>query len=147
MAPVSVTQQARLLVGLAIAGAVPLTVGALLWLVGAAMGAAYHGHWSATAGLGEVLLAAGLICGLGVFLLAVVGERWTPPGRPAPASGGEPDLMPLASPEHQAFLAGPPPPASPSPPAPPQFPPEQHWPDPEPAPPAYPTFPGPGSGG
>jgi hypothetical protein len=93
------------------------------------MGAAYQGHWGTTAGFGEVLLLAGLICGLGVFVIAVAGERRTPQGPSAPPGGGEPDLMPLASPEHQAFLADPPPPLPVSP-----------------APSVYPTFPGNGSG-
>jgi hypothetical protein len=106
MAPVSVTQQARLLVGVAVVGAIPVTLGAILWLTGTVMGSVYHGRWSDTAGLGGVLLLAGLVCGLILFVLAAAGERWTlPESRKAPR-----DLTPLASPEQQAFLADPPPP-------------------------------------
>ena len=130
MAPVSVTQQARVLTGLAIAGAFPMTVGAILWLIGTTMGAAYHGHWGGTAGVGELLLLAGLLCGLAVFVFAAVAERWTPRQPEVPSTQSEPDLMPLAVPEHQVFLADSPPPPPPPPP-----------------PPAYPAFPGLRSGG
>jgi hypothetical protein len=122
VAPVSVTQQARVLTGLAIAGACPMTVGTILWLTGTAMGAAYPGHWGGTAGLGEVLLAAGLLCGLGMFVFAAVAERWTPRQPEMPATQGGPDLMPLAAPEHQAFLTDPPPPPPTEPPPYPAFP-------------------------
>jgi hypothetical protein len=115
MAPVSVTQQARVLTGLAIAGAVPMTAGTILWLTGTAMGSAYHGHWARTAGLGEALLLAGLLCGLGMFVFAAVAERWTPRQPEVPPTHGGQDLMPLAAPEHQAFLAGTPPPPEPPP--------------------------------
>jgi hypothetical protein len=157
MAPVCVTQQARLLVGLAIVGAIPMTVGAILWLVGTVMDSAYHGAWSGTAGLGGVLLMAGLICGLALFLLAAASERWALPGSCRPSRKDPRKLTPLASPEQQAFLADPQPPeqvcAEPAPPpahsggqlpffpAEPQFPPDEQWPDPEPPPPAHPAFP------
>jgi hypothetical protein len=132
-----VTQQARLLVGLAIVGAIPLTLGAILWLVGTVMGAVYHGHWSGTAGLGGVLLLAGLLCGLALFLLAAAGERWAVPEPWALPRKTPRELTPLASPEQQALLADPPPP----PPLPArQFPPDGQWPGPEPPPPPYPTF-------
>jgi hypothetical protein len=135
VAPVSVTQQARVLTGLAIVGAFPMTAGAILWLAGTVMGSAYHGHWSGTAGLGEVLLLAGLLCGLAMFVFAAGAERRTPRQPEVPSTRGEPDLMPLAAPEHQAFAADPYL-------AEPQFPPDEQWPDPEPPPPAYPVFPG-----
>jgi hypothetical protein len=120
MVPVSVTQQTRVLTGVAITGAVPMTVGTILWLTGTVMGSAYHGHWAGPAGLGEVLLLAGLLCGLAMFVFAAVAERWTPRQPEVPSTQGGPDLMPLAAPEHQAFLAGSPP--APVPPSPPPYP-------------------------
>jgi hypothetical protein len=137
------TQQARVLTGLAIAGAVPMTLGTILWLTGAAMGAAYHGGWGGLAGLGEVLLLAGLLCGLAMFVFAAVAERWTPrqpevPSALLSAQDGQ-DLTPLATPEHQAFMTGPaplPPPAPPPPP--PALPPPASPPQPPPPPAAGP---------
>jgi hypothetical protein len=105
---VPVTRQSRLLVGVAITGSIPLTLGAIFWIVGTVMGAAYHGHWSRTAGIGEALVVIGLICGLIMFVFAAAGERWTP-REPWDQSGDSGQhLMPLASPEEQAFLADPP---------------------------------------
>jgi hypothetical protein len=137
MAPVSITQQARLLVGLAIAGAVPLTVGAILWLVGTVMASVYHGKWNGTAGIGGVLLLIGLICGLVLFVLAAVGERRTMPEPWGQSRTDPPGLTPLASPEQQAFLADPPPPAPfPAEPSFPAGPPSQPFPAvPAPGPP------------
>jgi hypothetical protein len=120
---IPVTRQARLLAGVAITGSIPLTLGVILWLIGTVMGAAYHGHWSRTAGLGEAMVLVGLICGLIMFVFAAAGERWTPhepwtgPGR-----DGQ-DLMPLATPEQQAYLAGPQRPNAQKPPTGPAHPP------------------------
>lgn len=106
-APVSAARQARLLAGLAITGAVPLTVGAIAWITGTAMKAVYHGRWGSTAGLGEVLVVVGLICGLIMFVIAATGDRAGP--RPT-ATTGRTAALPLASPEQQAALADPRPP-------------------------------------
>jgi hypothetical protein len=103
----TVTRQARLLAGVAITGSIPLTLGAIFWIVGTVMGAAYHGHWHRTAGLGEGLVLVGLICGLIMFVFAAAGERLNPRGSWSGPGGGGRVLMPLASPEQQAFLADP----------------------------------------
>jgi uncharacterized membrane protein YedE/YeeE len=75
---VPVARQAQLLAVIAVAGAAPLTVGGILWAIGTVLQAGYHGHWAATAGTGEVLMTAGLLCGLCMFVPAVSSVRWTP---------------------------------------------------------------------
>jgi hypothetical protein len=159
---VPVARQAHLLAVLAVTGAAPLTVGVILWVIGTVMHAGYHGGWAATAGTGQVLIMAGLLCGLCMFVLAANSVRWMPHG---PAGRARRVLQSLDSPEQQAWLAdrpqpeagpvppGPvppgPEPADPVPPdpgapAPGEFPADRPWPEPGPAPawPAYPDQPG-----
>jgi hypothetical protein len=99
---VPVARQAQLLAVLAVTGAAPLTVGVILWVMGTVLQAGYHGRWSAAAGTGEVLIMAGLLCGLCMFVLAANSVRWTPR---VPAGRARRVLRPLASPEQQAWLA------------------------------------------
>ena len=163
-----VTRQAQLLAVVAVTGAALLTAGVILWATGTVMQAGYHGH-RAAAGTGEVLIMAGLLCGLCMFVLAANSVRWTPrpAGRPRRA------LQPLASPEEQAWLADrPPPEAGPLPvpqprfappadavppgpvppgpvppgPGPGEFPPDRPWPEPGPEP-DWPLYPGPPGAG
>jgi hypothetical protein len=105
------THRTRLVVGLAITGAIPLTVGVILWVIGSAMRTAYHGGWSGPADVGEVMVLAGLVCGLALFVFAAAEQRRMPRGptgwADASLQRGEQALMPLDSPEHQAFLADP----------------------------------------
>jgi hypothetical protein len=138
---VSVARQVQVLAGAALVGAVPLTLGALLWIAGSVMEATYHGHyWSGLAGTGELLLLIGLICGLVMFVLAANGERWMPRG-PVAVTGQEGDgLLPLASPEQQAMLADP---VYPEPPQPPPAPAPQPAQQPLQPPPAQPPQPAP----
>jgi hypothetical protein len=131
---VPVARQAQLLALIAVAGAAPLTVGVILWVIGTVGQAGYHGHWAAIAGIGEVLMTAALLCGLCMFVLAAGSVRWTPPG---PAGRVRRMLQPLASPEHQAWLADRPRPEAGPPPQtpPPQAPPPLGAPPPGPPPP------------
>ena len=122
---------------LAVAGAVPLTAGVIMWVLGTVLRAGYHGDWGATAGTGEVLIMAGLLCGLCMFVLAANSVRWTPR---VPAGRARRVLQPLAAPGQQAWLAGqtrpeeaPQPPAGPAFPAP--APPPARPPAPPPGPP------------
>lgn len=108
-----VTPRARLLTGLAVAGAVPLTAGVILWIAGTVMGSAYHGRWGAVASLGGLLAVTGLGCGLVMFVAAgcvvAVTPRRIPPGPAAPTAPtpAAPDLVPLASPEQHPLLIDP----------------------------------------
>ncbi len=102
----------RAITCLAVAGAVPLTVGTILWVIAAVMqGPAAARGWGGTASAGEVLVLAGLACGLALIIMATRWQRRTP--HPAAASAAEPfagneqALMPLASPGQQAYPAGP----------------------------------------
>jgi hypothetical protein len=102
----------RAIACLAVAGAVPLTAGAILWVIASVMQGLASAHgWGGTAGAGEVLVPAGLVCGLAMIIMATRWQRGTP--RPAAAGpAGRPEgngqaLMPLASPEQQAYPAGP----------------------------------------
>lgn len=63
------------MVGLAIAGVVPLTLGAILWLVGTSMRLASHRGWAGRAAAGEALVLIGLGCGLALVIVAVSGWR------------------------------------------------------------------------
>jgi hypothetical protein len=98
-----------MLAALAVTGAVPLTVGVILWVTGTVLQAGYHGGWSATAGTGELLIMAGLLCGLCMFVLAANSVRWTPR---VPVGRARRALQQLASPEQQAWLADQPRPAA-----------------------------------
>lgn len=99
---VPVARQAQMLAVLAVTGAAPLTLGVILWVMGSVLQAGYHGHWAATAGTGEVLIMAGLICGLCMFVLAANSVRWMPG---VPVGRARRVLQQLASPEQQAWLA------------------------------------------
>jgi hypothetical protein len=103
---VPVARQAQMLAVLAVTGAAPLTLGVILWVMGSVLQAGYHGHWAATAGTGEVLIMAGLICGLCMFVLAANSVRWMPG---VPVGRARRVLRQLASPEQQAWLADQPP--------------------------------------
>jgi hypothetical protein len=131
------TTRARLVVGLAVTGAVPLTVGVIVWIIGSVLGLAHRGAADPAVVVGEFLMLAGLLFGLAVIVLAIAGARARPLSA-ATRSGGnvrgeqglpeqglpEQGLLPLASPEQQAFLADPPPPPYvPPPPANPPYPP------------------------
>jgi hypothetical protein len=119
----------QVITGLAVVGAVPLTAGVVGWITGFCMGLAGHGRWHAWAQAGQILMLAGAACGL-VLLGLVVAWRGRPP-RPGYAAARGPDLVPLASPEQQQDLAGPPPQSYPLYPqehyAPPGFRPERPW--------------------
>jgi hypothetical protein len=102
----------RAITCLAVAGAVPLTVGAILWVIATVMqGLASARGWGGTAGAGEILVLAGLVCGLAMIIMATLWQRGTP--RPAAAgaastfAGDGQALVPLAPPEQQAYPAGP----------------------------------------
>jgi hypothetical protein len=99
----------RAIAWLAVAGAVPLTAGAILWVTGTAMGLASRSGWSGLAVAGEFLVLAGLLCGLGLIITAALWRRQLPRGLAASAAGpptcSGPSLMPLASPEQQAYPA------------------------------------------
>jgi hypothetical protein len=102
----------RAIACLAVAGAVPLTVGAILWVIASVMQGLASAHgWGGTAGVGEVLVLAGLVCGLAMIIMATRWQRGTPrPAAAGPAGrleGNGQALMPLASPEQQAYPAGP----------------------------------------
>jgi hypothetical protein len=102
-------RRTRAIAWLAVAGAVPLTAGAILWVTGTAMGLASRSGWSGLAVAGEFLVLAGLLCGLGLITMAALWHRQLP-RRPAATAAGPPtysgpSLMPLASPEQQAYLA------------------------------------------
>jgi hypothetical protein len=100
----------QVITGLAVVGAVPLTVGVVGWITGFCMGMVDHGRWHAWAQTGQALMLAGLACGLVLLILAVLWRGRPPlPGYPGPAAVVEPDLTPLALPEHQQYFAGPPP--------------------------------------
>jgi Zn-dependent protease with chaperone function len=132
---------------LAVAGAIPLTVGAILWVIAAArQGLASARGWGGTAAAGEVLVLAGLACGLAMIIMAARWQRRTPRSAAAGAAGtlagNGPALMALASPERHASLTGPagmpvypqPPAAYPQPPA--AYPqPPAGYPQPGPSPP------------
>lgn len=101
----------RVIAGLAIAGAVPLTLGAIFWIVGSALGLASHPGWGGLAQAGVIMMLAGLACGAIVVAAAAGWQRRQPgtatgPGRPVPTPDGR-ALTPLASPEHQEYLSGP----------------------------------------
>jgi hypothetical protein len=125
----------RAIAWLAVAGALPLTAGAILWVTGTAMGLASRSGWSGPAVAGEFLVLAGLLCGLGLITMAALWQRQLPRGPAATAAGpptySGPSLMPLASPEQQAYLA-----ELPSAPAYPQ--PDAGYPQPDGPVPAYP---------
>jgi hypothetical protein len=123
------TTRARLLVGLAVTGAVPLTAGVIVWITGSLLGLAHHGTPNTAPVIGEIMMLAGLLFGLAVIVLAITGARARPHSAAARSGGdvhGEqglseqgmmgPGLMPLASPEQQAFLADPHPRNSAAPP-------------------------------
>jgi len=99
----------RVIAWLAVAGAVPLTAGVILWVTGTAMGLASRSGWSGLAVAGEFLVLAGLLCGLGLMIMAALWQRQLPRGPAATAAGppaySGPSLMPLASPEQQAYRA------------------------------------------
>src|SRR5487761_1791749 len=99
----------RVIAGAAIAGAIPLTLGAIFWIVGSAMGLASHPGWGGLAQAGVVMMLAGLACGL---IVIAAGAIWQPraPGIPAGPAQKEPPpdgltLTPLASPEQQEYLS------------------------------------------
>ncbi len=124
----------RVIAWLAVAGAVPLTAGVVLWVTGTAMGLASRSGWSGLGVAGEFLMLAGLLCGLGLMIMAALWQRQLPRGPAAtdagpPAYSG-PSLMPLASPEQQAYRA-----ELPSAPAYPQ--PDAGYPEPDGPVPAY----------
>ncbi|HEY2578679.1 MAG TPA: hypothetical protein VGI74_20440, partial [Streptosporangiaceae bacterium] len=79
-------QKARLVVVLAIAGAIPLTAGVLIWVIGSVMGVGFHGGWSSVAGAGRVIALAGLLLGLVMIVLAASGRGETMRARPRRAS-------------------------------------------------------------
>ena len=100
----------QVITGLAVVGAVPLTVGVVGWITGFCMGMVNHGRWHAWAQTGQALMLAGLACGLVLLILAVLWRGRPPlPRYPGPAAVVEPDLTPLALPEHQQYFASPPP--------------------------------------
>jgi len=110
------TPRAKLVVALAVVGAIPLTTGVLIWAIGSVMGIGFHGGWNGVAGTGRIIALAGLLPGLVMIVLAASGRREMmrarPRNQPAPAPAPYPpehNLLPVA-PEHQAFLADPPPP-------------------------------------
>jgi hypothetical protein len=118
----------QVMTGLAVVGAVPLTAGVAGWITGFCMGLAGHGRWHAWVQAGEILMLAGAGCGL--VLLALVMAWRGQPSRPGHAAR-EPDLVPLAWPEQQQYLAGQPPQSYPLYPQehypPPGFRPERPW--------------------
>jgi hypothetical protein len=74
----------RAIACLALAGAVPLTVGAILWVIASVMQGLASAHgWGGTAGAGAVLVLAGLVCGLAMIIMATRWQR----GTPQPPSG------------------------------------------------------------
>lgn len=118
------TRKARLVIALAIVGAIPLTAGVLIWVIGAVMSAGFYGGWTGFAGAGKVTALAGLLLGLVMIVLAASGRREVMRARPRrtrdhPGDTPPPpdqSLLPVA-PEHQAFLADPSPqPEQPPPP-------------------------------
>ena len=119
----------RVIAGAAIAGAIPLTLGAIFWIVGSAMGLASHPGWGGLAQAGVVMMLAGLACGLIVIAAAAIWQHRAP-GIPAGPAQKEPPpdgltLTPLASPEQQEYLSrrsGQPPPFEPPPFEPPPLP-------------------------
>ncbi|HEY1915207.1 MAG TPA: hypothetical protein VGH27_06470, partial [Streptosporangiaceae bacterium] len=117
----------QVILGVAVVGAVPFTVGVVGWITGFCMGMVDHGRWHAWAQTGQWLMLAGAACGLVLLLLAVLW-RGRPSSSGYPGLAGlaglaavaEPDLTPLAAPEHQQYLAEPPPE--------PEYPPELEYP-------------------
>jgi hypothetical protein len=108
-----ITRKARFVVALAVAGAIPLTAGVLIWVIGSVMSLSFHGGWSGVAGDGGLTALAGLLPGLVMIVLAASGRRETMRARPYRPRAAttlprpEQNLLPVA-PEHQAFLADPP---------------------------------------
>lgn len=65
----------RAIACLAVAAAVPLTAGTILWVVATVMRrSAPHGR-GGTASAGEVLVLAGLVCGLALIIAATLWQR------------------------------------------------------------------------
>jgi hypothetical protein len=75
----------QVVTGLAVVGAVPLTVGVVGWITGFCMGMVDHGRWHAWAQACQTLMLAGLACGLVLLILAVLWRgRPSVPGYPEP---------------------------------------------------------------
>jgi hypothetical protein len=70
--------QSRGLTSLAILGAIPLTAGAVIWIVGTAMRLSSRRGWGGRIGTAEVMILAGLACGLLLFVFAAVRQRRMP---------------------------------------------------------------------
>src|SRR5579863_5394356 len=80
----SMTPRAKLVVALAVVGAIPLTTGVLIWAIGSVMGIGFHGGWNGVAGTGRIIALAGLLPGLVMIVLAASGRREMMRARPRP---------------------------------------------------------------
>src|SRR5579859_2691401 len=104
----SMTPRAKLVVALAVVGAIPLTTGVLIWAIGSVMGIGFHGGWNVVAGTGRIIALAGLLPGLVMIVLAASGRREMMRARPRNQPAPPPPPYPPGT--H-------PPPAAPRPPA------------------------------
>jgi hypothetical protein len=107
------TRRTRIFIGMAASGAIPLTVGVIMWVVGSAMGLVSHHGWGQIAGIGAILILAGLLCGAALLIATAAWRRGMPRLRIRAAGqawhhGGEHALVPMPPPGPQMFRPQPP---------------------------------------